>query len=143
MTFQHIVVPFEGGPFSEDALRIACDLAGEAARVTAVYVVRTPASMPIGAEEVEEETARAALQRAEAIGRELGVGVETYVAKAPEVAEGINETAATARADGIVMSLRHKHTAAETMVLSHTASRVLRHAPCRVLTTYSRNEGSP
>src|SRR3990170_2542296 len=30
----------------------------------------------------------------------------------------------------------------ETLVLSHTASRILRHAPCRVLITYSHN-GSP
>lgn len=140
MTFQRIVVPYEGGTLSEDALRIACDLAKDGVRITAVYVVRVPTSMPIGAEEPLEEAAGETLRRAEAIGRELGATVETYVAKAPEVAEGINETAATLRADAIVMSLRHKHTADETMILSHTASRILRQAPCRVLITYRRNE---
>lgn len=139
MTFKRVVVPYEGGTLSEDALRLACDLAC-GTRVTAVYVVRTPPSMPIGAEGASEEVGREMLKRAEAIGRELGANVETYVAKAPEVAEGITETAATLDADAIVMSLRHKHAPGETMVLSHTASRILRHAPCRVLITYSHNE---
>lgn len=138
MTFERIVVPFEGGTLSEDALRVACDLARDGAKITAVYVVRTPPSMPIGAEEAEEDAGRQALAAADAIGDESDADVETYLAKAPQVAEGINETAATLRADTIVMSLRHKHSRAETMVLSHTASRVLRHAPCRVLITYRR-----
>jgi nucleotide-binding universal stress UspA family protein len=139
MTFKHVIVPYEGGVLCEDALRLACDFARDGTRVTAVYVVRTPPSMAIGAEGANEEVGRETLKRAEAIGRELGTAVETYLAKAPEVAEGINETAATLDADAIVMSLRHKHAPGETLVLSHTASRILRHAPCRVLITYSHN----
>ena len=140
MALKRMIVPYEGGPLSEDALRLACDLARDEARITAVYVVRTPPNMPIGAEEAGAEVGREMLKRAEAIGRELGTNVETYLAKAPEVAEGIDETAATLDADAIVMSLRHKHAPGETLVLSHTASRILRHAPCRVLITYSHNE---
>ncbi|OGO48362.1 MAG: hypothetical protein A2W34_06720 [Chloroflexi bacterium RBG_16_64_32] len=140
MTFQRIVVPYEGGTLSEDALRIACHLAGEGAHLTAVYVVPIPKSLPIGAEEAQEETARETLAHAEAVGRELGVTVDTYVAKAPDVAQGVNETAATLKADAVVMSLRHKHAPAETMLLSHTASRILRHAPCCVVITYHREE---
>jgi len=139
MTFKRMVVPYEGGALSEDALRLACGIGGSLAQITAVYVVRTPPSMPIGAEGADEELGRETLKRAEAIGRELGANVETYLAKAPEVAEGINETAATLDADAIVMSLRHKHMPGETLVLSHTASRILRHAPCRVLITNSHN----
>src|SRR3990172_3095707 len=130
MTFKRIVVPYEGGALSEDALRMACELAADGAKITTVYVVRVPPSMPIGAGEAHEQTARETLQRADAIGRELGADVETYLAKAPDVAQGINETAATLRADLLVMSLPHNHTAEETMVLSHTASRILRRAPC-------------
>ena len=141
MAFKRMIVPYEGGALSEDALRLACDFAGDGSRITAVYVVRTPPSMPIGAEEAYEEVGREMLKSAEAIGVELRTNVETYLAKAPEVAEGINEMAATLDADAIVMSLRHKHAPGETLVLSHTASRILRHAPCRVLITYSRNEG--
>jgi nucleotide-binding universal stress UspA family protein len=96
--------------------------------------------MPVGAEEPQVEAARETLRRAEAVGRELGVNVEVYVAKAPEVAEGVNETAATLMADAIVMSLRRRHTPEETMVLSHTASRILRHAPCSVVITYRRDD---
>jgi len=140
MTFQHIVVPYEGGALSEDALRIACHLLFDESRITAVYVVPIPKDMPVGAEKPQEDTARETLERAEAIGRELGVDVDTYVAKAPEVAEGVNETAATLMADAIVMSLRRKHTREETMLLSHTASRILRHAPCHVVITYRRDE---
>ncbi len=139
MTFKRVVVPYEGGALSEDALRLACDLAS-GTRITAVYVVRTPPGMPIGAGEANEDIGREVLKRAGAIGCDLGADVETYLAKAPEVAEGITETAATLRADAIVMSLRHKHTPGETLVLSHTASRILRHAPCRVIVTYSRSE---
>ena len=140
MTFKRIIVPYEGGALSEDALRLACGFAGYASRITVVYVVRTPPSMAIGAEGADEELGRGMLKRAETIGGELGADVETYLAKAPEVAEGINETAATLEADAIVMSLRHKHAPGETLILSHTASRILRHAPCRVLITYSHNE---
>ncbi len=141
MTFKRMIVPYEGGALSEDALRVACDFAGDGSSITAVYVVRTPPNMAIGAEGADEDVGRQMLKRAEAIGRELGTDVETYLAKAPEVAEGIDETAATLDADAIVMSLRHKHAPGETLILSHTASRILRHAPCRVLITYSRNEG--
>ena len=140
MTFKRMVVPYEGGALSEDALRLACDFAGDGSRITAVYVVRMPPRMPIGAEGADEELGRETLRRAEAIGREMGAAVETYLAKAPEVAEGINETAATLDAEAIVMSLRHRHAPGETLVLSHTASRILRHAPCRVLITYSHNQ---
>jgi nucleotide-binding universal stress UspA family protein len=140
MTFQHIVVPYEGGALSEDALRIACHLLFDESRITAVYVVPIPKDMPVGAEKPQEDTARETLKRAKAIGRELGVDVETYVAKAPEVAEGVNETAATLMADAVVMSLRHRHAPEETMLLSHTASRILRHAPCHVVITYRRDE---
>jgi nucleotide-binding universal stress UspA family protein len=140
MTFQHMIVPYEGGALSEDALRIACHLVLDESHITAVYVVPTPPSMPIGAEKPQEDAARETLERAQAVGRELGVDVETYVAKAPGVAEGVNETAATLGADAIVMSLRHKHRPDETMVLSHTASRILRHAPCTVVITYHRGE---
>ncbi len=140
MTFEHIVVPYEGGALSEDALRIACHLVFDESRITAVYVVPIPKDMPVGAEKPQEDAAREALERAEAVGRELGVDVDTYVAKAPEVAEGVNETAATLMADAIVMSLRRKHRPEETMLLSHTASRILRHAPCHVVITYRRDE---
>ena len=140
MTFQHMIVPYEGGALSEDALRIACHLAFDESRITAVYVVPIHKDMPIGAEKPQEEIARETLERAQAVGRELGVEIETYVAKAPEVAEGVNETAATLMADAIVMTLRHKHRPEETMVLSHTASRILRHAPCTVVITYRRDE---
>jgi len=140
VALKRMIVPYEGGPLSEDALRLACGLAGDATPVTAVYVVRTPPNMAIGAEGADEDVGRQMLKRAEAIGRELGANVETYLAKAPEVAEGIDETAATLDADAIVMSLRHKHAPGETLILSHTASRILRHAPCRVLITYSHNE---
>jgi nucleotide-binding universal stress UspA family protein len=140
MSFGRIVVPYEGGHLSEDALRLACELAREGARITAVYVVKRSPSMPIGAEEAEAKHGREALARAEEVGRELGLGVETFLSKAEEVADGIDETAATLEADAIVLSLRHKHAAAETMLLSHTVSRVLRHAPCRVLIAYSRSE---
>lgn len=139
MSFQRIVVPYEGGALSEDALRLACDLAEDGAKITAVYVVKVTPGTPIGAEEVRTEAAEKELERAKEIGEERRVDLETYLAKSPEVAEGITETAATLGADAIVMSLRHKHTPAETLVLSHTASRILRHAPCRVLITYRRD----
>jgi nucleotide-binding universal stress UspA family protein len=140
MTFQHIVVPYEGGAMSEDALRIACHLVFDESRITAVYVVPVAKDMPASDEKPLEKAARETLQRAEAVGRELGVNVDTYVAKAPAVDEGVNETAATLMADAIVMSLRRKHRPEETMLLSHTASRILRHAPCHVVITYRRDE---
>jgi nucleotide-binding universal stress UspA family protein len=140
MVLKNIVVPYEGGHLSEDALMTACDLARDGARITAVYVVRVPKSMPIDVEKAQTETGEEVLLRAEAVACDAGAEIETYVAKATEVADGVNETAATLRADTIVMSLRHRHTPEETMILSHTASRILRHAPCPVLILYRRHE---
>ncbi len=80
MTFQHMVVPYEGGALSEDALRIACHLVLDESRITAVYVVPVAKDMPASAEKPLEETARESLERAEAVGRALGVDVETDVA---------------------------------------------------------------
>ena len=37
MAFKRIVVPYEGGTLSEDALRLACGLAGDATPVTASF----------------------------------------------------------------------------------------------------------
>lgn len=139
MAFQRVVVPYEGGPLSEDALRIACELAGDEAKITAVYVVKVTPGTPPAEEKAAEDVARQELARAMEIGLELGVSLEPYVAKAHEVADGITETAATERADLVLMSLRHKHRPEETALLSHTASRVLRHAPCRVLIAYSHD----
>ncbi len=140
MSFKHIVVPYEGGPLCEDALHAACDLAGDGDRITAVYVVSGGGKMPIDVEKAQTETGEEILLGAEAVARVAGAEIETYVAKAPEVAAGVCETAATLRTDAIVMSLRHKHTPEETMVLSHTASRILRRAPCPVLILYRRHE---
>lgn len=128
--------PFEGGALSEDALRIACDVAGEGAKITAVYVVKVTPGTSIDEEKTAEDDARQALAGAEPLGREFGADLDLYVAKAREVADGITETAATLAADLVFMSLRHKHRLEETAVLSHTASRILRQAPCRVLIAY-------
>ncbi len=136
MGLQRILVPFEGGPLSEDALELACDLAGDGGSVMAVYVARTPPHLPIGAEDAAVALGSEVLRHAAEIGSSRGVKMETRVVKATDVAEGIVATAREANAGAIVMSHRHKHALGETMVLSHTASRVLRGAPCRVLITY-------
>src|SRR3989304_5105284 len=138
MGLLRILVPFDGGILCEDALELACGLVQPQGRGTAVYVVRPPPQLPIGAEEAAVALGQEVLRRATEVGRRHQVTVETKVARAPEGAEGIVAAAQEINADAVVMSHRHKHSLGETMVLSHTASRVLRGAPCRVLVTYRR-----
>ena len=138
MSFARILVPYEGSPLSQDALELACDLAQPGGAITAVYVVRTPPNLPIGAEDAAAALGKELLGHAAETGRQRNVSVETKLLRADDVPAGIVRAAQEAEAEAIVMSLRHKHTLGETMVLSHTASRVLRHAPCRVLITHRR-----
>ncbi len=125
MGLQRILVPFEGGPLSVDALELACDLAGEGGSVSTVYVVRTPPHLPIGAEDTAVALGEEIIRRVAEVGRSRKVRVDTKVVKAADVAEGIVAAAREMDTDAIVMSHRHKHALGETMVLSHTASRVL------------------
>ncbi|HXG36461.1 MAG TPA: universal stress protein [Dehalococcoidia bacterium] len=136
MGFKHILVPFEGGLLSEETLRMACQLAQDGNRITAVHVVSTPLHEPIGAEKLQLAAAEETLRRAKEIGLESKAAVDTELVKAHQVAQGIVEAADNLGADVILMSLRHAHTPEETMVLSHNASRILRHAPCPVLMVY-------
>ena len=125
MTMLHkpkrILVPSNGTPASEEAVRIACDLARRYhATVTVVYVI-----------EVEARRGEEVLGRAERVAEEVDTEVETDLIQARDVGPAIIEEVIERHADLIIMGVTHKRRLGE-FNLGRTAPYVLRHAPCAV-----------
>jgi nucleotide-binding universal stress UspA family protein len=123
---KHILVPTLGGPNTE-TVQVACRIARESgAGVTALYVIEIPEALPIETFLADRlNSGDAALERAEAIGREIGIPVQPKLLQSRNAAGTIAEVARERGCDLIVLgALRGK--------LSTTVDAVLRKAPCRV-----------
>jgi len=147
MFTQKIVAPTDFSAASALALDAAALLARQfGAAVVLLYVYDPTLLSPLyavpGAGAVLEATPRAP-EFEESVRREMarlrdahlgGVGsVELMVKQHPNAAEGICEAAETAGADLIVLST-HGRTGLSHMLIGSVAERVVRHAPCPVLT---------
>ena len=137
MTMLHkpkrILVPSNGTPASEEAVRIACDLARRYhATVTVVYVIEVKRALPLTALiEVEARRGEEVLGLAERVAEEVDTEVETDLIQARDVGPAIIEEVIERHADLIIMGVTHKRRLGE-FNLGRTAPYVLRHAPCAV-----------
>ena len=82
--FRRILVPLKLGPVGEEMAATAIALAKErSAAVDAVYVIRVPLELDLGAELLDrEEQAAASLAEAQALGEEHGISVESVTVRA-------------------------------------------------------------
>jgi len=148
---QKILAPVDFSPSSALALDATAILARQfGASVVLLYVYDPSLLSPLyvipGASAVIEATPRAPAFE-ETARRELeqlrdqrlsGIaGVEMVVLQHPSAAEGICEAAGKTGADLIVLST-HGRTGLAHMLIGSVAERVVRHAPCPVLTLRSR-----
>ncbi len=141
MEIQHILVPIDFSPCSEAAFDFAVDLARRlGARLTLLHVIHV---MPLGVAGGEatlpyaylaeiEQDAQQALTGYQERAREAGVSAETRVVHGIPP-QSIVEIAQDAHADLIVMGT-HGRTGLQHILLGSVAERVLRQAPCPVLT---------
>ena len=131
---KRVLVPTRGGPQSE-TVQFAAKIAKlHGASLTALYVIEIPQALPLDTffpEKLAE--ADAALERAQAIGREYDVPVDTELLQSRHAGETIVEAAKQHGHDLVVLGA-----AARAVVplgrpaLGSTVEYVLRNAPCRV-----------
>jgi APA family basic amino acid/polyamine antiporter len=141
LQYRRLLVPIVAGQPSDDALDVACSLASErGSRIVALNVLEVPLDRALDAGlRGLEETANRELDEAIAIGDSYGVRVLDRLVRARSAGVAIVEEAERRGTEIIVIGTPRKNlTRGQRAVFGHTVDYVLRHAPCRVLVTASR-----
>lgn len=146
--FKHILLPTDGSEMSEEAARIALELARSLqAKVTALHLIR-PYALPISdgtfvyAEAFSPEEYKAATQsnaaailgRVQARARELGVACESVHVTAGAIWDAIIKQAKARGCDLVVMA-SHGRKGLAGLVLGSETNKVLTHSSLPVLVT--------
>jgi nucleotide-binding universal stress UspA family protein len=129
-----IMVPVNGSPTDDEAIRLGCRLARRAnAKVNVVTVVEIKRSQALGTvQEAETEAAEAILEHAEKVAHELETVLETELLQAREAGPAIVDEISEWKADLVVLGLPFRQRFGE-FYMGKTAPYVLRYAPCRAL----------
>jgi nucleotide-binding universal stress UspA family protein len=131
LAFRHLLVPLSGDPDDEKLIAAACRLTQLfKAKLTAVYVIEVPMSLPVDAPDIQEaEEAERILDRAEELASPMEL--ESVVLQAREAGPAIVEQALDSGADLIFMGVHIRRRLGVTS-LGRTATYVLQQAPCAV-----------
>ncbi len=131
---RRIMVPINGSPTDDEAVRLGCRLARRAhARVNVITVLEIKRSLALGTvQDTVTEKAEGLLQHAGKVGDELDTEVETELLQAREAGPAIVDEISEWRADLIVLGLPYRQRFGE-FYMGKTAPYVLRYAPCRAL----------
>jgi nucleotide-binding universal stress UspA family protein len=131
---KRIMVPVNGSPTDEEAVRLACRLAiRNRARVYAVSILEVRRSLPLDAvPEADVERVERVLDAAEKVGKELDVIVDTELIQAREAGPAIVDEIRAWRADLVVLGMRSRERFGEFHP-GRTVPYVIRFAPSRVL----------
>lgn len=131
---KRILVPVNGSPTDDEAVRLACRLARrQGARVYVVTILEVKRSLALdSAIDSEVQRAEALLDRAEQIGVELEVDVDTELLQAREAGPAIVDEVREWRADLLVIGMPYRERFGE-FHMGKTAPYVLRFAACRTL----------
>lgn len=142
--FTHLLVPLDGSPFAEVALKAAVDLATKYdSRLLLVYIVNVPHAASTVADEAHDllldqiryrvfEEASAYLGAKEVDLQQQGYRVVSHLAEGSDVAEMILEFARRYLVDTIVMST-HGRSGVSRWVFGSVAEKVLRGAEVPLL----------
>ena len=130
-----VVVPFDGGLSSVEALRAACDgVRAHQGSVVAVYVLYVPGQLPLSARLPWLERAAANVCRdAEQIGREAGVTVYAEWVQARDPAIAIVDVADDVGATAVVLGLSTKRHLPRWLPPWSLAGRIMARAHCPVV----------
>jgi nucleotide-binding universal stress UspA family protein len=134
MTAGCVLVPLLGDD-SERAVEVACRLAEERASLTAVVVIEVSPLLPLDAHmTADEEAARAAVHRAEAVADGYGLRFSGRTVRAREAGTAIVELAEELGCDVVVIGAERRRAPHRRLAgFGGTVRHVLRKAPCRVL----------
>jgi len=132
LAYRSAIVPIFGDDLDAQALRAAAKLVGEDGIVEALYVLRVPAQLSLGAGMEEEETrGREVLESARLHGRRAGLDVVTSLIRTRNPGAAIVEEAERRHADVIYLST--VHAPPSESALGPTATYLLETRPCRVV----------
>jgi basic amino acid/polyamine antiporter, APA family len=134
LEYRNILVPIVEGRESEEAVDVACRLAGERrATIVALRVIVVPLELPLDTELPDEEgRADELLDQARAVGELYGVRVLGRIVRARQAGRAIVDEALRRQSDVIVLGApRARHT--RRAVFGKTVDYVLRSAPTRVM----------
>ena len=130
LKMKKILVPTRGGVQTE-VVQLAAQLAKTyGSNVTALYVIEIPATLPLDTffpEKLIEGDK--VLERAQAIGREYGISIETQLQQSRSAGETIIETANATGCDLIVLGASKK---GSPTTMGSTVDYILKHTHCRV-----------
>lgn len=139
---RNILVPIDFSDYSKNALRYAAQFAKQFnAKIFLVYVVEPmiyPADFSMGQVAIpsmDSDLQNRAAQELKVLAKnfiESTINFETLIKTGKPFVE-INETAKEVDADIIIMAT-HGHTGVEHLLFGSTAEKVVRKAPCPVLT---------
>lgn len=139
--FQKMIVPIDFSPHSEKGLLYAIDLAKSlGSTLHVLHALHFPAEIPASSIWWADlrGKALAGLAHAQQKAADAGVPCETHLADDPPV-DAILDLAKSQQADLIVMGSRGL-TGLAHLLLGSTAERVLRLAPCPVMTLHAGEE---
>lgn len=130
LKIKKILVPTRGGMQTE-VVQLAAQIAKTyGSHATALYVIEIPTTLPLDTffpEKLLEGDK--ALERAQAIGREYGISIETQLQQSRSAGETVIETANAMGCDLIVLGASKK---GSPTTMGITVDYILKHAPCRV-----------
>ncbi|MBJ7608628.1 MAG: universal stress protein [Candidatus Dormibacteraeota bacterium] len=133
-TPHRILIPINGSPTDDEAVRLGCRLARRGkAKVMVVTVLEIRRSLALGAvQDVEMDRAEGLIEQAEKMARQLETDIETELLQAREAGPAIVEEITHWQADLVVVGMPFRERFGE-FHMGRTAPYLLRHAPCRAL----------
>ncbi len=140
MQFNKILVPVAGTKADEEAMELACTLAGAKNKglIFAVHVIPVERSLPLDSE-IESEIGRAdsILAHTELLAQEQGCRIETDLLQAREVGPAIIDEAIEREVNLILIGVSYKKHFGQ-FSLGDVVPYVLKNAPCRVILYHQR-----
>jgi len=139
---RQILVATKGSPQTDLLMDLALSLAdARKQKVTALYVVELPMTVPLDAEVAGEMAkAKEILDKAQAAAKRRGQTVATVVGRARKAGRAIVQAAQAAPTDTIVLGASER-TSVEDRLFGSTIDFVVRNAPCEVLIRTTSREG--
>jgi hypothetical protein len=132
LSYRSALVPIFGADVDGHALRAAAKLVGEDATVDALYVLRVPPQLSLGAGLAEEEAAgRAVLETARVRGRQSKLKVRTALIRTRNPGAAIVEEAERRGSEVIFVSTVHAPPSEHA--LGPTTTYLLERRPCRIV----------
>jgi basic amino acid/polyamine antiporter, APA family len=143
LDFEKILVSTRGGAGTE-TVQMACEFAKRYnASVTAVHVIEIPFSMSLETPlYYKMQEAEAAVKRAEAIARDVGVKIDIQIIRSRSIAKVVVDLAQEGNYDLIVMGSTLPSNTKFFKTLNPVTEEVIKHAPCKVIVSYAKTNPS-